>query len=284
MRPAPFTYSRPHSLEAAVSAVAAGAMPLSGGQSLIQNMRLRRLTPDAVVDLSKVAELSDEIRQGGALLRIGARVTHAMLARDPLVAARLPWLAEAASRIGDVQVRNRGTTLGNLCWADPRANMGVALLASDASVLAVGAAGATSRIPLHAFFGGFQTTTLADRLALEIEVPLGPESLTGAYLEQSRQPQDLALVNVCVVAGSGFRPVRIAVGGIHQTPVRLAAAERVLAAGGTLEELSASLPEMLRTTGFAPVKDHHASEGYRLILARHLIETALQRCGRAHHA
>ena len=61
MRPAAFTYTRPAHLADALRALAAGAVPLAGDQSLVQAMHLRAATPQAVVDLAGVAELSNQI-------------------------------------------------------------------------------------------------------------------------------------------------------------------------------------------------------------------------------
>jgi carbon-monoxide dehydrogenase medium subunit len=277
MRPAPFAYQRPHTLDSALRAVAAGSTPLLGGQTLIQNLRLRRTMPSAIVDLSHVAEFSEEVLEIEGNLHIGARVTHAKLARHPLIEQHVPWLVEAALRIGDVQVRNRGTVLGNLCWADPRANMAVALLASDASVIVAELGNeATRAIAVDDLFESFQRTILGPRLAIGIIVPKAPAERVGIYLEQSRQPQDLALVNTCVVIGRNFKPVRVAVGGIHQTPLRMTAVEEILEATGSAAALEGILDHLLLSQDLAPLQDNLATPQFRLHLAQYLIKSALK--------
>ena len=101
MRPAAFTYTRPANLADALRALAAGAVPLAGGQSLVQAMRLRAATPQAVVGLAGVAELSDQIVVTDQLITIGARVSHCALLEHSLIASELPWLHEAAQALGD---------------------------------------------------------------------------------------------------------------------------------------------------------------------------------------
>ena len=269
MRPGPFAYSRPATLNEALRALATGAVPLAGGQSLLPALRLRQAEPAAIVDLAGVAELSDAITVTPDHIIIGARVTHRALAEHPVLQAEQAWLVTAALALGDVQVRNLGTTLGNLCWADPRANMAVAMLASDAVVTAVAPGRPTQveRIALADFFTGFRTHALTGRLATTIELPRIARA-RGAYLEFSRQRQDLALVNVCVVRSD--QGVRVAVGGIDPRPIRLPMVEAALARNdqATLANL---LALSLAPAQHQPIVDQHGSAEYKLELAATLI-------------
>ena len=267
MRPAPFALHRPMTLADTLAAVAAGAQPLAGGQSLLPAMRLRDAEPGALVDLAGVDALDGDIRSAGERIRIGAHVTHAALAADDAIRADQPWLADAAAQIGDVQVRNLGTVLGNVCWADPRANMAVALLASDATVIAAEADGTRGVIPLGEFFSGFRRHVLGQRLAVALELPRGAGA-RGCYLEFARQRQDLALVNVCAVAHANG--LRIAVGGIDPTPVRLAAVET---------DGPGALEDALAPARHSPVADQHGDAAYKLHLAAVLVRRALAAIG-----
>lgn len=274
MRPAPFEYSRPASLDDALAAVGRGAVPLAGGQSLLQAMRLRAAEPPAVVDLGAVAELARDLAFSDTELSVGALVTHATLLGDPRVRAEFPWLHAAARALGDVQVRNLGTVVGNVCWADPRANMPVALLASDAVVRVRRPGDPTEhRIPLDAFLTGFRSTALGGGLALGLEVPRLPAH--GVYLEFSRQRQDLALVNVCVVRAPGH--ARVVVGGVHQRPLRLAALEARLARLPLAAPVEAeALADAFAAQALDPLRDPHGSPAYKEELARVLLGRALE--------
>jgi carbon-monoxide dehydrogenase medium subunit len=274
MRPAPFEYSRPSTLAAALVAVAGGAVPLAGGQSLLQAMRLRATEPAALVDLNGVAELSRSVGWTDATLEVGALLTHAGFLADARVAAEMPWLHAAARALGDVQVRNLGTVLGNVCWADPRANMPVALLASDAVVrVRTLEDAAERRIPLGDFLTGFRRTALGHGLALGLEVPRRPAR--GVYLEFSRQRQDLALVNVCVVRAPGH--ARVVVGGVHAQPLRLTALEERLARQPLQEAVAdATLAGLFDGLALEPVRDAHGSPDYKQHLARVLVARALR--------
>ena len=134
MRPSAFSYSRPATVAQILEVMRHGAVPLAGGQSLLQAMRLRQAAPRALVDLAAASDLSAVIDFTPESVTFGAQVTHAQCAADVRLQTEFPWVAQAASALGDVQIRNRGTVIGNVCWADPRANFAVAMLASDARV------------------------------------------------------------------------------------------------------------------------------------------------------
>lgn len=269
MRPAPFSYLRPARLVDALNALGDGAVPLAGGQSLLQAMRLREREPEIVMELASVAELDNIISVTDEAIRIGALATHRQLLEQQSLLAAMPWLGEAAETLGDVQVRNRGTVLGNLCWADPRANMAVSLLASGASVTAVDVSGDHCKIPLERFFTGHRRNALKGQLATEILLPRAAKA-HGTYLEFSRQRNDLALVNVAAVnSASGLN---IAVGGIHATPVRLCELDSA--------NLSvASISEALSTQTWRPPTDHYGDAEYKLALAGTLVRRALSNIG-----
>lgn len=272
MRPAPFELLRPESKAEALIAMSGGAVPLAGGQSLLQAMRLGQRTPDKLIDLSRISDLSDSISQVGDCIVVGARVTHRQFLEHTLIIQHFPWLAEAAARIGDVQVRNLGTALGNLCWADPRANMAVAMMACDAAVIATGkdAHESNQKIPLSAFFTGYQQNALGLQLACGIELPLQAKA-RGVYLEFARQPQDLALCNVCIVEIE--QRWRVAVGGVAERPVRLFDLEKKLSSSQTPDFLK-SLSD---NSNLMPPPDAFGDREFRMQLAATLIRRAVDK-------
>lgn len=176
MIPASFEYLRPASVAEAVRLAAAGdgaACFLAGGHSLLPAMKLRQLTPRLLVDLGDLDELTF-IRTDGADLVIGAATTHDTLARSPVVAGGAGLLAEAAGRIGDPQVRNRGTIGGSLAWADPVADLPTALLAWGGVVEILGPLGRRD-VPSEAFHLGAGRTALnRGELITAVRVPLRP--------------------------------------------------------------------------------------------------------------
>src|SRR5437588_1589428 len=108
MIPQTFEYTAPKTLDEAVKLAGDGAKLLAGGMSLIPMMKLRLATPEHLVDLGRIKDLS-YIKEDGGSLKIGATTTHHEIATSALVRSKCPLLAETAAQIGDPQVRNMGT-------------------------------------------------------------------------------------------------------------------------------------------------------------------------------
>jgi len=273
MRPSQFELLQPKSIQDAATLARSGAVFLGGGQALIQALRLRTAKPARIVDLKRVAELSYDIQTTKDGLRIGALVTVTTLLESDLVSKKLPMLHEAAGRLGDVQVRNRATVVGNVCWADPRANFAVALLAYDA-VLRVYDGGSERTLPVAECFSGFRAVALKPgEIVTAIDVPTADPALPGGYLEFSRQRNDLALVSMAVLRRRDGR-YSIAAGGLAQTPLRLKHVESMLAAGGaaaTIESLKAAVEK----SPVASLGDPFGSLSYKIHVGAVLLSQIL---------
>src|SRR3990172_2626291 len=148
-----FAYERPDTLADAVALLAAGpdvARPLAGGTDLIIRLRDGTIRPDVVVDLKRLRELDDGIRERDGRLVIGARAVMTDIAADERIRRDFAALAEAALVVGAVQIRNRATLAGNICNASPAADTAPALLVYEAEVVAMGREG-ERRIPIDEF-------------------------------------------------------------------------------------------------------------------------------------
>jgi CO/xanthine dehydrogenase FAD-binding subunit len=217
-----FAYERPASLAEAFALLAGGdgrARLLAGGTDLLIRLRDGTLRPDVVVDVKRIAELDDAIRIDGERLVIGARTTMTEILGDPRVRRDFPALAEAASYVGSVQIRNRATLAGNLCNASPAADTAPALLVYDAAVVATGPGG-TRRIPVDSWFVRSGVTTLAaDEIGTAIELPLPDGPRGSAFLRRTRRRgHDLASVTMaCAVSADGV--ARVAYGSVGPRPV-----------------------------------------------------------------
>jgi CO/xanthine dehydrogenase FAD-binding subunit len=279
MKPAPFRYARPRTVADTVRALAeAGGEGkiLAGGQSLVPMLNMRLARPAIVIDLNGVKELEVIAPAAAGGLRIGALARHADLAASPLVRERAPLLAEAARHIGHTAIRNRGTLGGSLAHADPAAELPAAVVALDASVIAVGRGG-TRMIPAADFFVGLLTTALEpDEIVTEIHVP--PPRGGWGFAEVARRPGDFALVGIAaiVVAPDGRRgdSAQIVAFGVGEAPVRLRAAEAAMA-GAALDTARAQAAGLAAREACAPFDDVHASGAYRRHLAAVLTEQAV---------
>jgi aerobic carbon-monoxide dehydrogenase medium subunit len=199
-----FAYQSPATVADAAKAAAADDVKLlAGGQSLLPSMKLGLAAPATLVDLGAIAELKG-IRVGGGTVTIGAGTTHADVAASKEVQQAIPALADLANRIGDRQVRNRGTIGGSLANNDPAA-------CYPAAVLGLGATVVTDRRRIAAddFFQGLYTTALADgEIITAVEFPV-PEK---AGWQKFKQPASrFSLVGVFV--SKGPQGVRVAVTG-----------------------------------------------------------------------
>jgi carbon-monoxide dehydrogenase medium subunit len=274
--PSAFEYFAPTTLREAVELLAKNAdeaKVLAGGQSLVSFLKLRFANPKYLVDLGRIQGLS-YIREDGSSsstrkILIGALTTYAEIKESKLLADKCPILPQAASVVGDVQVRNRGTLGGSMAHADPAGDMPAAILALEGEVKAVGPKG-ERWIPSAEFFEGMYSTALApNEILTEIRVPVlkGEKS---AYLKFARRPSDFAIVGVavCMQGESNGRceRIRIGVAGVTDKPYRATKAEQRLTGveitPRVLEEAGAAMTE-----GLELIENLHATQSFRSHLA-----------------
>src|SRR4030042_1345366 len=157
-----FLYCRPQTVAEAVAVLAEykeGGQILAGGTDLVIRLRNGEIHPTAVIDLKRIAELRPGVRREDGCLCISATTVMTDIEGDEEVKRPFPALAEAASTVGSVQIRNRATMVGNICNASPAADSAPPLLVYDASAVAVGPGG-TRRSPLNDFLVRSRQTTL----------------------------------------------------------------------------------------------------------------------------
>ncbi|MFI5413518.1 MAG: FAD binding domain-containing protein, partial [Candidatus Lutacidiplasmatales archaeon] len=174
------------------------ARVLAGGQSLVPLMKLRLVSPLNLVDLGRISGLS-YIKNGKGQLLIGSMTTYNDVASSPIVNAKCNVLSEAASSVGDHQVRNRGTIGGAICQADPAGDVPAALVALGAEFKVKGPS-KERLIDSSRFFVDILTTSLRkNEILVEVRVPVLPPRSAGAYVKLSRGASDLATVGVAAV-------------------------------------------------------------------------------------
>jgi aerobic carbon-monoxide dehydrogenase medium subunit len=280
VNPAAFAYHRAASVADALALLhehGDGAKLLAGGHSLLPVMKLRLAEPSHLVDIGDLAELRG-VRLDGDALRIGALTTHHQLETDPAVRERCPLLAETAARIGDRQVRNRGTLGGALAHADAAADYPAPILALDAEIVARGTGGERT-IPASDFFLAFLTTALApDELLTEVRVPVAPPRTGASYQKLANQASGYAVVGVAAVVALNpdgtCAQARVGITGAAESPLRATAVEAALR-GAPLDEPTVRAAADLATDGLDPLDDLHAAADYRLAVTRGLTRRAL---------
>jgi carbon-monoxide dehydrogenase medium subunit len=259
MIPAPFSYLRPDSLEAALTALSdPEARPLAGGHSLLPLMKLRLARPGAVVDLAGSGLAG--IRTEGEVVRIGAMTTYDAVLRSD---AELPdALREAIAGVGDLQVRNAGTLGGSIAFADPASDVTAAGLALGAR-LSVRSLSGARELALNGFHVGPYTTSLdPQELIVEVIVPVRAAFAGSAYVSFEDRASGYALAGAAVAIGlDGTYTVGLV--GAAAAPLSLPSAARALEAG---REVGATVTEL------QIVREEEA--GHRRALAALAIERA----------
>jgi CO/xanthine dehydrogenase FAD-binding subunit len=250
VKPAPFAYDEPRSVEEAVDLLARygdEAKVLAGGQSLIPLLNFRLARPERLVDVNRIDELAYIRRRDGAL-HIGALARVASLERSPLVAARWPLLVDAARLVGHPQIRSRGTAGGSVAHADPAAELPAALTALGASLHTTSKRGPRT-LAAEEFFVTHLTTALEpDELLVEIAVPPLPPRTGWAIVEHTRVHGDFALGGAAVLVtlreDGACAHASIVLLAAAPTPQRAVAAEQALDAGSLAEAALAAAAKL----------------------------------------
>jgi carbon-monoxide dehydrogenase medium subunit len=279
MYPANFDYKRPATVDEAIALLTKhgdDAKVLAGGHSLIPAMKLRLARPAVVVDIGRIPTLN-YIREAGGAIAIGAMTTHQEIETSSLLREKSPLLAETASHIGDMQVRNRGTIGGSLAHADPAADYPAAILALDAEIDLVGPRGKRT-VKAPAFFVDLLQTAIGpDEILTEIRVPLTAKTV--AYEKTEQKASGFALAGVAAVVGPDG--IRIGITGVAATAYRAVAVEQALAAQRSPGAAAIAAAAAHAADGIEPLGDIHASPEFRAHLAevntRRAIERALAR-------
>jgi carbon-monoxide dehydrogenase medium subunit len=268
MIPQQFEYSAPKTLDEALGLLAEGAKPLAGGMSLIPMMKLRLANPEHLVDLGRIKDLS-YIREEGGALHIGATATHHDVENSALVRGKCPLLAETASHIGDVQVRNMGTIGGSVAHADPAADYPAALQALEAKIVLKGAKSERTVSAEDFFVDTFTTALEPGEIVREVIVPLDGAGTGTSYQKVLQPASGFAIVGIAVRVrkqGDKVAMARIGVTGLSNRAFRAKEAEQALEGrSGSPAEIQAVAA--LVGKGIDANSDLHASAEYRLHLA-----------------
>jgi carbon-monoxide dehydrogenase medium subunit len=270
MIPSPFEFVKVRSVDEAVAALTEhgeDAKLLAGGHSLLPIMKLRLAIPTVLIDISGISDLS-YVRVDGdgpdAMVAIGAGTRHHELEKSDVARTEVPLLPHVAGRVGDPQVRHRGTLGGTVAHSDPASDLPTALLALGGSVVVQGPGG-RREVPMTEFWLGFFETALSpDEIIVELRVPRTGSTGWG-YEKFTRRENDWPIVAAAAVDG------RVALANMAGMVVRATATEEALANGASIAEAAA-----LADQGTSPGADMHADVEYRRHLARLLTRRALE--------
>lgn len=284
MKPAPFAYHAPDTLEQALDLLHEhgwDAKVLAGGQSLIPTMNFRLAQPAVLVDLNRVAGLDFVRQREGGGVSIGAMTRQRRVEIDPLVAQVAPLVHETMPHIAHPQIRSRGTFGGSIAHADPAAELPAVALTLDARMRIRSAAG-DRLVPAADFFLGLLTTALEPgEILTEVEIPALPDHTGVAFEEVARRHGDFALVGAMATVTldatghcCGARIGLLSVGDGPQLAERGAAA----LVGTEVDDASiAAAAQQVATSEIDPPADIHATAEFRRHLAAVVVGRVLRR-------
>jgi len=256
-------YARPASVHEAIRLLAdnENARPLAGGQTLINVMKQRAASPDMLVDLADLEELTPIAAGDDGGLEIGAMATLSDLVSSTEIKEKRPILAEVASRIADVQVRNRGTVGGNVCSNDPTNHLPPLMAAAGAEMTIAGANGTRTVAAEEFFLGVYMTAVGPGELLTKIRIPSAGGSGDGFY-SVTVGNEGTGIVNVAATVNG---EARVAIGCVAAVPVLV-----------TARPDDDSVRDAVRAADLDPPSDVHGSSEYRKHLAEVLAVRAVR--------
>jgi aerobic carbon-monoxide dehydrogenase medium subunit len=278
MKPPPFSYHDPRSVEDAVGLLARleNAKLLAGGQSLMPMLNMRYVLPDHVIDLNKISALS-YLREEGGTLAIGGMTRQRDIEFSDLVKAKFPLIHEAVLNVGHRQTRNRGTIGGSLCHLDPSAELVTMGAAFDATVGVQGPKGKRD-IAFADFPAGFMTPAIEpDEMLISVRFPAWPKGHGYGFVEFARRHGDFAITSAAAMleedAGGKITRASLTLGGVAVKPQRMRNVEKALVGQKASEDVFRAACEECRKVD--AIDDVHAPASYRQHLAAVLSRRAL---------
>lgn len=291
MKPAPFDYYAPNTLDEALALLAEhgyDAKVLAGGQSLVPTMNFRLAQPTILIDLNRISELAYIDAPGPDGIRLGAMTRQRAVERSELCARHAPLLHAAMPHIAHVQIRNRGTVGGSLAHADPAAELPAVAVAAGARLRLQSSRG-ERWIDASDFYTGLFSTALApDELLVDLEFPAPSPRSGWSIHEVSRREGDYALVGVATEVAldesGACQEVRMVFLSVGEGPVEAVQAAEVLRGQHPTEGVIAAAADAAAHADIEPTDDIHASAAYRRHLARVLAQRSLREAfARAEH-
>ena len=287
MKPSPFAYSAPGSLDEALAVLAqvgADGKVLAGGQSLLPILNMRLAAPAHIVDVNGLTELA-YVRVDNQTVRVGALARHADVEHHDEAYDALPLLRQALRLVAHPVIRNRGTTVGSIAHADPSGEM-TAVLALTGGRVEIAGNGSTRTVEAADFFvGPLESCLQPGELAVAAEFPRLPARTGTTFVEVARRHGDYAICGLAAAvtlgSGGGIDRARVAYISVAPTPLVLDLIDAV-GSDRSIEDADWAAAGDLAADSADPEADIHASADYRRHLLRVLTARALREAaGRA---
>jgi CO/xanthine dehydrogenase FAD-binding subunit len=285
VKPVPFDYIRPSSVAETCALLAqdGDSRVIAGGQSLVPMLAMRLARPERLIDILRLEELAG-IKDNGDSIVIGATTRQAAAERDPLIAAKLPLLAQVFPWVGHPATRRRGTIGGSIAHADPAAEIPLVALTLDAEIVVRGVNGEAAIKASEFFLGPMVTAIPQGALLTAIRFPVWPQQRIGTgFHEVNARHSDFAFVcaaaQVALDDAGRCTACPIGIGGLGEYPVCLDQASKALI-GSDLGEAAIAEAVDAAMAKLGIWGDLHASADYRRrtagVLARRALNDARQ--------
>ena len=281
MKPAPFRYRRPDTLDGALAELRGtpGARVLAGGQSLVPLMNQRRERPPMLVDITRVAGLGGvEARDGR--LRVGALVTQTAFEDVPGLADRCPLAHDCLPFTGHLATRNRGTVGGSIAHADPRAELPLALLTLGGTAEVARAEGRRTVAAEELFTGPYESALEPGEVLVATDWPTVDELPGQAFEEIAQRHGDYTIAAAACalrIADGRVAAARVGVGAVGDRPLLVAEAAAALTGRAIDDEAAGAAGRAAAEAIAEPLEDIHGSARYRRQLVAVLVARAARR-------
>ena len=280
MKPSPFLYHRPTTVDEALEVLAevgSEGKVLAGGQSLVPLMSMRLAAPAHLVDINRIGGL-DSIQTDSGGVHVGAIARHADVEHDQAAYVAVPLLRQALMQVAHPTIRNRGTTVGSLAHADPSGEMTAVLVLLEGTVTLLRRGGERTVDAGEFFVGPLESAVEPDELAVEAFFPRPAPGSGTAWTEVSRRHGDYAVCGVGAVVtvddGQRVKAARVGLISVGPTPVVVDVSQAVV--GQPHDAIDAGGAGRLVMAAVDPDPDIHASADYRRHLAGTLTERAVR--------
>ncbi len=281
MKPAPFDYCKPSSLEEAFGMLEEhgdNASILAGGQSLMATLNMRLASPDLLIDINGIDYLKG-ISVDGDRLRIGALARHQEVEQSSDVAEKAPLIAAAMPYVAHPAVRNRGTFGGSIALADPAAELPACITALGGDIEIASGSG-TRKVPAEKFYRGLYDTDLDDNeLVTAVEIPVIQTGYRSAFDELARRHGDYAMAGVAAHAqinGARISNVRLVFFAVGGTPVIAESAGHMLE-GLDINDATIEAAQDVLDQDIEPFADNNCSAKTKLYYAKILAGRVLRK-------
>ena len=281
MYPTSFEYLAPKSVGETVELLTQygeDAKVLAGGQSLVPMMKLRVARPKYLIDINRIADLA-YVREHNGKLHCGAMTRHAQMEESPLLNEQIPMLSQAASVIGDAQVRNRGTLGGALVEADPSGDWGPVVLALNAQMKCVGSQGERLISATDFFTFAYTAALESNEILTEIIFPVLNGGSVGTYAKLERVAGDFAIASAAVqmrLDSDGVcRSIGVGVTGGASVPQKAFSVETLLSGKKITPEIINEAAHIVQEDA-DPIEDLRGSAAYKKKALAAILKRALR--------